>query len=243
MISGNIQSVFWATGNKLKVGEYYTETASHFMDLIRGVADVTPILMDARKVRELVSDILDTPQETESTPLEVPENIISQESANDPINEVKTIADLPEHYQTNPNLALFMKGFETDLAFTKQDHNGRLSIKTQYRIMRATEIWGPIGVGWGYDVKREWVVDGAPIIMNGAITEHYEQVHKCEITFGTCTMISVSSSLNTATLASSTCLNMASLFMTMRLRKITLRRTRQGNVNDWYLCRYLPRHL
>lgn len=183
MISGNIQSVFWATGNKLKVGEYYTETASHFMDLIRGVADVTPILMDARKVRELVSDILDTPQETESTPLEVPENIISQESANDPINEVKTIADLPEHYQTNPNLALFMKGFETDLAFTKQDHNGRLSIKTQYRIMRATEIWGPIGVGWGYDVKREWVVDGAPIIMNGAITEHYEQVHKCEITF------------------------------------------------------------
>ncbi|CAH6927560.1 conserved hypothetical protein [Vibrio chagasii] len=183
MISGNIQSVFWATGNKLKEGEYYTETASHFMDLIRGVADVTPILMDARKVRELVSDIIGKPEETESAPVEVPTEITSQESANDPINEVKTIADLPEHYQTNPNLALFMKGFETDLAFTKQDHNGRLSIKTQYRIMRATEIWGPIGVGWGYEVKREWSVKGAPIIRNGEITEHHEQVHKCEIIF------------------------------------------------------------
>lgn len=183
MISGNIQSVFWATGNKLKEGEYYTETASHFMDLIRGVADVTPILMDVRKVRELVNEVLGKPQETESAPIEVPETITSQESANDPIQEVKTIADLPEDYQTNPNLALFMKGFETDLAFTKQDHNGRLSIKTQYRIMRATVIWGPIGVGWGYEVKREWTVKGAPIIRNGEITEHHEQVHKCEIIF------------------------------------------------------------
>ncbi|CAH6962566.1 conserved hypothetical protein [Vibrio chagasii] len=183
MISGNIQSVFWATGSKLKEGEYYTETASHFMDLIRSITDVTPILMDVRKVRELVNEVLGKPQETESAPIEVPETITSQESANDPIQEVKTIADLPEDYQTNPNLALFMKGFETDLAFTKQDHNGRLSIKTQYRIMRATEIWGPIGVGWGYEVKREWTVKGAPIIRNGEITEHHEQVHKCEIIF------------------------------------------------------------
>ncbi|WP_210444760.1 hypothetical protein, partial [Vibrio crassostreae] len=122
------------------------------------------------------------PEET-NEPIEVPEQITAQEPANEPIQEVKTIADLPEDYQSNPNLALFMKGFKTDLAFATPDHNGRLSIKTQYRIMRATEIWGPIGVGWGYEVKREWTVKGAPIIMNGAITEHHEQVHKCEIIF------------------------------------------------------------
>ncbi|CAH6901438.1 conserved hypothetical protein [Vibrio chagasii] len=188
-IAGNIQAIFWATGHKLKDGEFYTEIASGFMELIRNVENVIAILMDAKTTRDLINETINSqnavetqPEET-NEPIEVPEQITAQEPANDPIQEVKTIADLPESYQTNPNLALFMQGFETDLAFTKQDHNGRLSIKTQYRFMRATEIWGPIGVGWGYEVKREWVALGAPIIMNGAITEHFEQVHKCEITF------------------------------------------------------------
>ncbi|CAK2753544.1 hypothetical protein EDB51_11776 [Vibrio crassostreae] len=188
-IAGNIQAIFWATGHKLKDGEFYTEIASGFMELIRNVENVMATLMDAKTTRDLINETISSqnavemqPEET-SEPIEVPEQITAQEPANDPIQEVKTIADLPESYQTNPNLALFMQGFETDLAFTKQDHNGRLSIKTQYRIMRATEIWGPIGVGWGYEVKREWTVKGAPIIMNNTITEHHEQVHKCEIIF------------------------------------------------------------
>ncbi|WP_170962478.1 hypothetical protein, partial [Vibrio sp. F13] len=188
-IAGNIQAIFWATGHKLKDGEFYTEIASGFMELIRNVENVMATLMDAKTTRDLINETINSqnavetqPEET-SEPIEVPEQITAQEPANEPIQEVKTIADLPEDYQSNPNLALFMQGFETDLAFTKQDHNGRLSIKTQYRIMRATEIWGPIGVGWGYEVKREWTVKGAPIIMNGAITEHHEQVHKCEIIF------------------------------------------------------------
>ncbi|CAH6804163.1 hypothetical protein [Vibrio crassostreae] len=188
-IAGNIQAIFWATGYKLKVGKFYTEIASGFMDQIRNVEDVMATLMDAKTTRDLINETINSqkavetkPEET-NEPIEVPEQITEQEPANDPIPEVKTIADLPDSYLTNPNLALFMQGFETDLAFTKQDHNGRLSIKTQYRIMRATAIWGPIGVGWGYEVKREWTVKGAPIIMNGAITEHHEQVHKCEIIF------------------------------------------------------------
>ncbi|CAH6849945.1 hypothetical protein EDB29_1011144 [Vibrio crassostreae] len=188
-IAGNIQAAFGDKAQKLKDGEYYTETASMFMELIRNVENVIPVLMDAKTTRELIDEtinaqkVVEQPPEETNEPIEVPEQITEQEPANDPIPEVKTIADLPDSYLTNPNLALFMQGFETDLAFTKQDHNGRLSIKTQYRIMRATAIWGPIGVGWGYEVKREWTVKGAPIIMNGAITEHHEQVHKCEITF------------------------------------------------------------
>ncbi|CAH7345409.1 conserved hypothetical protein [Vibrio chagasii] len=185
LISGNIQAVFWAMGQKLKEGKYYTETASQFMDLIRNINDVVPILMDVAKVRELLKEVLGNDSEPEdlNVQTEIAEQVVSTESDNAPIEEVKTIADLPEDYQTNPNLALFMKGFKTDLAFAKPDHNGRLSIKTQYRIMRATEIWGPIGVGWGYDVKREWTVKGAPIMHKGVITEHFEQVHKCEIVF------------------------------------------------------------
>ncbi|CAK1879662.1 conserved hypothetical protein [Vibrio crassostreae] len=188
-IAGNIQAIFWATGHKLKDGEFYTEIASGFMELIRNVENVMATLMDAKTTRDLINETISSqnaveiqPEET-SEPIEVPEQITTQEPANEPIQEVKTIADLPEDYQNNPNLALFMKGFKTDLAFAKPDHNGRLSIKTQYRIMRATEIWGPIGVGWGYTVLREWTVKGAPIMHKGVITEHFEQVHKCEISF------------------------------------------------------------
>ncbi|CAH7004268.1 conserved hypothetical protein [Vibrio chagasii] len=188
-IAGNIQAIFWATGHKLKDGEFYTEIASGFMELIRNVENVMATLMDAKTTRDLINETINSqnavetqPEET-NEPIEVPEQITTQEPANEPIQEVKTIADLPEDYQSNPNLALFMKGFKTDLAFAKPDHNGRLSIKTQYRIMRATEIWGPIGVGWGYEVKREWTVKGAPIMHKGVITEHFEQVHKCEISF------------------------------------------------------------
>ncbi|MFV0446930.1 MAG: hypothetical protein ACK5MF_00420 [Vibrio sp.] len=113
---------------------------------------------------------------------DVPQEVIKQDAANEPINVV-TIADLPDGYQNNPNLALWMKGFKTNLQHVKPDQNGRLSIKTQYRLMKATEIWGPIGVGWGYRVIREWIDTGAPIIMNGEISQFFEQIHKVEIEF------------------------------------------------------------
>lgn len=114
----------------------------------------------------------------------VAQDTVKKEPANDPaLSEVVTIADLPEDYQKNPNLALWMKGFKTDLNHVKPDPNGRLSIKTQYRLMKATEIWGPVGIGWGYKVLREWIDTGAPIVMNGEITSHFEQIHKMEIEF------------------------------------------------------------
>lgn len=113
----------------------------------------------------------------------VSNNIVDKEPANEPLVEVTTIADLPEDYQKNPNLKLWMQGFKTDLQHVKPDQNGRLSIKTQYRLMKATEIWGPIGVGWGYNVLREWIDTGAPIIMNGEISQFFEQIHKVEIEF------------------------------------------------------------
>ncbi len=126
---------------------------------------------------ELVATVTD-----DNSSSDVPQKIVEKEPANEPINVV-TIADLPDGYQNNPNLALFMKGFKTDLQHVKPDQNGRLSIKTQYRIMKATEIWGPIGVGWGYNVLREWIDTGAPIVMNGEITQFFEQIHKLEIEF------------------------------------------------------------
>ncbi|WP_165313010.1 hypothetical protein [Vibrio ziniensis] len=197
----NIREVDWDSGN---------ECAKHFLNgrLLRALVsenmEVTTPSETNHKPQEVQSskEVIDAEPEQEDlreeqnsqenrpasdesiTPVTRPAvslTVVDNEPA-EPI-EVVTIADLPDSYNTNPNMSLWMKGFKTDLQHVKPDQNGRLSIKTQYRLMKATEIWGAVGVGWGYKVLREWVDNGAPIIMNGAITEYFEQIHKVEIEF------------------------------------------------------------
>lgn len=187
-----------------KVGSEWFTQHSHTFDIIKslpkGHIDEPNIAQDEPETHKTL------PTEPESLPAEqnpqdnrqnadecsadidnpapvVSNHIVEQEPANEPLVEVTTIADLPADYQKNPNLKLWMQGFKTDLQHVKPDQNGRLSIKTQYRLMKATEIWGPIGVGWGYNVLREWIDTGAPIIMNGEISQFFEQIHKVEIEF------------------------------------------------------------
>nr|WP_319552419.1 hypothetical protein [uncultured Vibrio sp.] len=106
----------------------------------------------------------------------VPQNIVEQEPANDP--EIPYI-DLDE---SNSNMDIWNQAFKTDLNFTKQDPStGRLSINAQYRQMKATELFGPRGKGWGVDVKREWLEDGLPIFANGTFTGVNESVHNMEV--------------------------------------------------------------
>lgn len=106
----------------------------------------------------------------------VPQNIVEQEPANDP--EIPDV-DLDE---SNSNMGIWNQSFKTDLNFTKQDPStGRLSINAQYRQMKATEIFGPRGKGWGVDVKREWLEDGLPIFANGTYTGVNESVHNMEV--------------------------------------------------------------
>ncbi|HHB1578090.1 TPA: hypothetical protein ACN983_003149, partial [Vibrio parahaemolyticus] len=96
--------------------------------------------------------------------------------ANDP--EIPDI-DLDE---SNSNMDIWNQAFKTDLNFTKQDPStSRLSINAQYRQMKATEIFGPRGKGWGVDVKREWLEDGLPIFANGIYTGVNESVHNMEV--------------------------------------------------------------
>ncbi|ELS9502430.1 hypothetical protein R6233_002073 [Vibrio parahaemolyticus] len=107
---------------------------------------------------------------------DVPQNIVEQEPANDP--EIPDV-DLDE---SNSNMGIWNQSFKTDLNFTKQDPStGRLSINAQYRQMKATEIFGPRGKGWGVDVKREWIEDGLPIFANGTYTGVNESVHNMEV--------------------------------------------------------------
>ncbi|NAW56103.1 MULTISPECIES: hypothetical protein [unclassified Vibrio] len=88
-----------------------------------------------------------------------------------------------EDHQIKENMSIWSRVHRTDRRFTKKDHNERTSIKTQYRIMRATELFGPMGIGWGYRVVREWSTEGSPIVINDTVTQYREMIHHCEIAF------------------------------------------------------------
>lgn len=62
------------------------------------------------------------------------------------------------------NLAIWKQVERTDPSHTKRvnQRGGFTAISAAYQIMRATEVFGPVGTGWGYDA-------GAPIFQEGLV--------------------------------------------------------------------------
>lgn len=102
----------------------------------------------------------------------------------------------------NDHLSIWKRVQRTDPRFTKPlDGMGftGTSINGTYMIMRATEIFGPIGIGWNYEVIEERFIDGKPLtepvldernkqvatrfLRNGDGTLFCEQHHSVKIKF------------------------------------------------------------
>lgn len=62
------------------------------------------------------------------------------------------------------NMRIWRAVEKTDPAHTKKvnQRGGFTAISAHYQVMRATETFGPIGIGWGY-------IDGAPIFEDGLV--------------------------------------------------------------------------
>lgn len=64
------------------------------------------------------------------------------------------------------NLKLWRSVMRTDPRFTK-DITGTgfdgTSVNAEYMIMRATELFGPLGSGWGFDIQEDKLIPGAPM--------------------------------------------------------------------------------
>lgn len=83
----------------------------------------------------------------------------------------------------NTNMAIWDQVKETDASAIKQgDFQGRqlTSINGIYVIKKATEIWGPIGKGWGYEISEERFDNAKPVYLNGEIQGH-EIVHTIKL--------------------------------------------------------------
>ncbi|EPJ0400959.1 hypothetical protein ACTBCG_003134 [Providencia rettgeri] len=78
----------------------------------------------------------------------------------------------------NDHLNIWKRVQRTDSRFTKPlDGVGFVgtSINSTYMFMRATEIFGPIGEGWGYEIIEEKMIDGKPLV-EPVLDAHHKQV-------------------------------------------------------------------
>lgn len=76
------------------------------------------------------------------------------------------------------NLRIWKQVQRTDPRFTKPlDGVGftGTSINSTYMFMRATEIFGALGKGWGYQVLEEKLVNGIPLL-EPIVDNHYKQI-------------------------------------------------------------------
>lgn len=61
---------------------------------------------------------------------------------------------------TEKNMQIWSQVCETDPAFTKSFTRGTFKgtdVNPAWRMKRLTEVFGPAGTGWGYDIKERWV--------------------------------------------------------------------------------------
>ncbi len=86
--------------------------------------------------------------------------------------------------KADPKMTLWESVKTTDQKFTKtQPLDGRpvTSINGLYLVQRATETFGPLGKGWGYEVLVDRFDQGAPITGKDGLVIAHEQVHTIQI--------------------------------------------------------------
>lgn len=124
----------------------------------------------------------DSPAKTEKEP--VKEAVVESEQVPAPVvkQTIQPVAEIANVQQDdfeqratvleevlgnhNDNLSIWKRVQRTDSRFTKPiEGMGFIgtSINGTYMIMRATEIFGPIGSGWNYEVIEEKLIDGKPL--------------------------------------------------------------------------------
>lgn len=79
------------------------------------------------------------------------------------------------------NLALWDAVEKTDPQFTKPFSRGGgfrgTAINGTYLARKATEVFGPIGIGWGVEILDEAIMEGAPLDAQGS----HEKIHKVRV--------------------------------------------------------------
>ena len=90
----------------------------------------------------------------------------------------------PDPKKSTDRLSIWREVQETPPNYTKQFNRGGgfkgTATNPTFLAMRATELFGPMGIGWGIDIVDEELMQGAPIFLEDGHTLH-EMVHKVRV--------------------------------------------------------------
>ncbi|MGO2345758.1 MAG: hypothetical protein ACTH64_08285 [Providencia sp.] len=174
---GNTEPKVTSLGNgRFSIDNLETKPANDEITATKLTAKEEPVVSPEKPKRNTKKK--ETPAKAE----EVPSKEIAVEVVKEP--EIVTIAPVEVIVQQdnfeqraevldevlkgdNDNLGIWKRVQRTDARFTKPlEGMGFVgtSINSNFMFMRATEIFGPIGEGWGYEVIEEKLIDGKPLI-------------------------------------------------------------------------------
>ncbi|BBV03763.1 hypothetical protein [Providencia rettgeri] len=124
----------------------------------------------------------DTPARVEKEPepavIEAPVITAPVATEQDDFEQRAAVLDEVLNSGNTNHLNIWKQVQRTDSRFTKPlDGMGFVgtSINSTYMFMRATEIFGPIGEGWGYEIIEEKMIDGKPLV-EPVLDAHHKQV-------------------------------------------------------------------
>lgn len=152
--------------------------SSHDQETGRAGADITednpPVAAAPEKPKRTRTKKMDKPAEKPApevaandepaTTAQTPEPVHAEEPATDDFRSRAEV--IAEVLADTDNLSIWKQVQRTDPRFTKPLEGAGFqgtSINSNYMFMRATEIFGPIGEGWGYEVVEEKFLDGKPL--------------------------------------------------------------------------------
>ena len=152
--------------------------SSHDQETGRAGADITednpPVAAAPEKPKRTRTKKTDKPAEKPApevaandepaTIAQTPEPAHAEEPATDDFRSRAEV--IAEVLADTDNLSIWKQVQRTDPRFTKPLEGAGFqgtSINSNYMFMRATEIFGPIGEGWGYEVVEEKFLDGKPL--------------------------------------------------------------------------------
>ncbi|MBI6493956.1 hypothetical protein JEP33_09395 [Proteus mirabilis] len=118
----------------------------------------------SRKKQEVASKTESSPVVEQTVEPKEPETPSAQQ---DNFEQRASVIDEVLNASDANNLSIWKQVQRTDPRFTKPLEGVGFtgtSINSTYMFMRATEIFGPIGEGWGYEVLEEKFIDGKPLL-------------------------------------------------------------------------------
>jgi hypothetical protein len=85
--------------------------------------------------------------------------------------------------EANKNIAIWQQSETTPASAVKQNTGGntKKSIDGYYMIRKATELFGPCGIGWGYEILKEEYEQGAPNVSADGGSVIYNRNHTLQI--------------------------------------------------------------